>query len=320
MWAGLSMVEVFVLVCIGLALDAALGEPRRAHPLVAFGRLAEWIERRLNRAAPGGAVARRLLGVCALLVLVSVPVLATATAIAFAPAWAALCIHAAALYFALGAKSLWQHARAVASALAASDLSRARTLGARIVTRDLRAAEASDVARAAVESTLENGNDAVFAVLFWFAIAGAPGALAYRLANTLDAMWGYRTERYVFFGWAAARLDDVMNYVPARLTALTYALLGDTRASLVCWRMQAGAWESPNAGPVMAAGAGALRLELGGAACYHGRMEERPRLGSGFAPVATDIDRALHLVFAGIVLWVGLLGVAALIWWWSGHA
>ena len=159
---------------------------------------------------------------------------------------------------------------------------------------------------------LENGNDAVFAALFWFAVAGAPGVLLYRLSNTLDAMWGYRTPRFLYFGWAAARIDDVLNYIPARLTAMTYALLGHTRLALRCWQQQAPAWDSPNAGPVMASGAGSLNIKLGGAARYHGNLEERPALGAGQAPQAADIDRAMTLVKRGAWLWATLIFVAGL--------
>lgn len=320
MLAGLTVTELFALICAGVALDAVLGEPRRLHPLVGFGQLADRVETWLNGAPPGGVFKVRLLGVLALALVVSAPVLAVAAVVGCGPAWASALIHVAALYFALGAKSLWEHIHPMAGALATADLGYARTLGARIVTRDLRDASASDVARAAVESVLENGNDAVFAALFWFALGGAPGVIAYRLVNTLDAMWGYKTQRYLHFGWAAARLDDAMNYVPARLTALTYALLGNTRVGLACWQAQARAWESPNAGPVMAAGAGALGLELGGAARYHGRIEERPPLGAGQPPSGADIDRALYLVASGVVTWLMLLALLALAAQWSGHA
>jgi len=320
MLAGLTLTEVFMLLGIGIALDAVFGEPRRLHPLAGFGRWADWLEGRLNIAPLGTAFGRRLLGAFALAVTVGAPVLVVAAAVAHAPVWVAASLHVAALYFALGAKSLWEHCHCVTDALAGADLVRARALAARIVTRDLRDASVSDVARAAVESVLENGNDAVFGTLFWFALGGAPGAIAYRLVNTLDAMWGYKTQRFLHFGWAAARLDDVMNYVPARLTALTYALLGDTRAGLACWRAQARAWESPNAGPVMAAGAGALGLEVGGAASYHERMEERPRLGAGHAPAGADIDRALRLVFSGVAIWFGLLALLVLVVRWSTYA
>jgi adenosylcobinamide-phosphate synthase len=195
----------------------------------------------------------------------------------------------------------------VAQALAAGDLAAARERVGWMVSRDTAAMTGEDVARAAVESVLENGNDAVFGALFWFALAGAPGVVAYRLANTLDAMWGYRTARYLRFGWAAARLDDLLNYVPARLTALTYAAAGRFERALACWRAQAGAWESFNAGPVMAAGAGALGVRLGGAAVYHGAPKERPPLGEGDAPGARDIRRALALVRRGVWLWLGAL-------------
>jgi len=182
-----------------------------------------------------------------------------------------------------------------------------------MVSRDTTQLDAEGVAKATVESVLENGNDAVFAALFWFFLLGGPGVVLYRLANTLDAMWGYKDERRIHFGWAAARLDDGLNYIPARLTALTYAMFGHIGPALTCWRTQASAWSSPNAGPVMAAGAGALGVQLGGAAMYHGQMEQRPALGSGSAPTAADIPRALALVQRGQWLWLGVFVVVRLL-------
>jgi len=182
-----------------------------------------------------------------------------------------------------------------------------------MVSRDTAKMDARAVAAAAVESVLENGNDAVFGALCWFLVAGAPGVLLFRLSNTLDAMWGYRTPRYLYFGWAAARFDDVLNFIPARLTALTYALIGSTRTALHCWRVQAPQWESPNAGPVMAAGAGALGVGLGGGAYYHGEWEDRPALGLGSPPNAASIQAALRLVRSGVVLWLLLVIAGELI-------
>ena len=172
------------------------------------------------------------------------------------------------------------------------------------MSRDTAALDETGIARAAVESVLENGNDAICGALFWYALAGPAGAVGYRLANTLDAMWGYRTPRYERFGKVAARIDDVLNVLPARLCAASYALAGDAVTAWRCWRTQARHWDSPNAGPVMAAGAGALGLGLGGAASYGGHAETRPALGAGQAPRAADIGRACTLVRRAGVLWV----------------
>lgn len=279
-----------------MLLDRLLGEPRRWHPLVGFGRLAGWLEEKLNRRSlPAGLLAWLL-------------AVGPWVALAF---WlrplAPFVVDVVLLYFALGAQSLCEHAEAIARPLAAGRLDEARQRVSWIVSRETATLDATGVAKAGVESVLENGNDAVFGALFWFALLGGPGALLFRLANTLDAMWGYRTERYNLFGRCAARVDDALNWLPARLTALTYALLGRTRHAMACWRTQAPAWDSPNAGPVMAAGAGSLGVELGGVAIYHGASENRPPLGAGRPPEAADLGRAVALVRHGLWLWLAAL-------------
>jgi adenosylcobinamide-phosphate synthase len=291
-----------------LLLDAVLGEPRRAHPLVGFGRWARAVERHCY-------ATHRSQGVLAWLLAVGPLVALTWWCANLAAAhsyWLAFVFDAVVLYATLGLRSLGEHALPVAAALERGDLAAARTAVGRVVSRDTQALDATQVSAAATESVLENGNDAVFGALFWFMLLGAPGAVLYRLANTLDAMWGYRNARYENFGWAAARIDDVLNLVPARLTALSYALLGRTAGALRCWRAQAAQWDSPNAGPVMAAGAGALGVKLGGAAPYEGVWEARPDLGEGAEPDAISIRAALGLVRRGVALW---LAVACVVGW-----
>ena len=291
---------------VALMLDRLLGEPRRAHPLIAFGRLAHWIEQRMHADHRGVGVLAWMLAVLPCAALIQLVQLCL-------PAWLAWCVAVIVLYAAIGLRSLGEHARPVANALQKNDLDAARMAVGRMVSRDTATLNAQQAAAAATESVLENGNDAVFGALFWFAVLGAPGAVLYRLANTLDAMWGYRTPRYERFGWAAARIDDVLNFLPARLTAFTYALCGHFESAVRCWHAQAPQWDSPNAGPVMAAGAGALRVKLGGAAPYHGVWEARPELGEGDPPDAHAIDRALKLLQRGVVIWIAvalLLGLA----------
>jgi len=296
-----------LLMALAVLLDLLLGEPRRAHPLVAFGRMADGLERWMNRGER-----RQLRGLLAWLLAV-VPLTLLAWALASLPQIGWL-LSVLLLYLAIGLRSLGEHAQPVALALRAGDLSQARRRVSYMVSRQTAELDATAVAAATTESVLENGSDAVFAALFWFAVLGAPGVVLYRLANTLDAMWGYRNERFQRFGWAAARLDDALNWLPARLVALTYGLLGNTCQAWSCWRRQAPQWDSPNAGPVMAAGAGALNVRLGGAAIYHGELHERPLLGAGRPAAADDIDRALRLVRQGVWLWLVVALVIGVVW------
>ena len=287
---------------LGLALDLMLGEPRRWHPLVGFGKLADAVEQRWNTPQAG-----RIKGALAWMLVVLPVVIVTQIVLIWCARmslWLAPLLHAVLLYFCLGLRSLHAHTAPIQQALEAGDIDEARRLASYIVSRDTSTANAEDLAKASVESLLENGCDAVFGTLFWFVIAGGAGALLYRLSNTLDAMWGYRSPRLLRFGCVAARVDDVLNYIPARLTALSYAALGNTRLALQCWQQQAPAWPSPNAGPVMAAGAGALGLALGGAATYDGVPEIRPPLGAGKAASASDIHRAWALVVHTSLLWM----------------
>lgn len=306
MLIGLSAPDMALLASAGIILDWFFGELPRWHPLVGFGRCADRLEQILNCNRH-----RFLRGLLAWM-LATLPVVGFAYWIAGC-ARIGLLIHAVLLYFCLGLRSLRDHNLPISQALLKNDLAHARILTSRVVSRDTRQASTADLARASTESLLENGNDAVFGTLFWFILAGGAGALLFRLVNTLDAMWGYRTPRFLQFGRAAARIDDAMNWAPARLTALSYVLLAATRADKArawrCWRQQAPAWPSPNAGPVIASGAGALGLALGGVATYDGVTELQPTLGIGRPAQAEDIIRAWRLVAAAAVLWIILMAL-----------
>jgi adenosylcobinamide-phosphate synthase len=320
MLIGLSWPQIALLLVAGVLLDLQLGEARRFHPLVGFGNIATWLERKLNQGR-----LRFVRGALAWLLAVCPPLLLLCLALSAAGSVAGISAHAFALYFALGLRSLRDHNLPIAHALAHKDLPQARTLTARIVSRDTAQASETELAKASTESLLENGNDAVFGTLFWFMVAGGPGAILFRLANTLDAMWGYRTTRLRQFGCVAARIDDALNIIPARLTALSSVLLaGGTiamRRAWHCWRTQAPAWSSPNAGPVMASGGGALGVQLGGPAIYHGELEQRPPLGAGQAVQGADIARAWRLVVRTTALWLAIsLAAALLILIRTGHA
>ena len=290
-----------VALLLGLLIDHFIGEAKRWHPLVGFGNAASRLEKVAN---PTSDNEGKLRGLICWALMVLIPVIVMSLIVSQLSGLALLVVNALVVFFVVGLRSLAEHGRNVSLPLLAGDLPAARQQIAMMVSRDTANLTEQQVASATCESVLENGSDAIFAALFWFCLLGAPGAILYRGANTLDAMWGYKTDRYRRFGWAAARIDDVLNWLPARLTAFSYGLVGNFSSGLKCARQQGGLTDSPNAGYVMAAGAGALGISMGGAAIYHGEEHQRPIFGMGPVAEATDIERAIGLVQRTSVLWV----------------
>jgi adenosylcobinamide-phosphate synthase len=276
---------------LGYAADSLLGDPARWHPVAALGRAAAALERvtYADRRAPGVVHVTLLVGAAAAL-----------------GAWVPTAL---ATWVVLGGRSLDREADAVEAFLVAGDLPAARERLTHLVGRDTSKLDEGEIARAVIESLAENTSDAVVAPLVWGAVAGVPGLLAYRAANTLDAMIGHHNARYERFGWAAARLDDLLNLPGSRLTAaLAVALGDDSRAAWRTWRRDAPGHPSPNAGPVEAAFAGALGIRLGGVNVYGDRVESRCILGDGRPPDLHDITRARRLARS-----VGLGALAAVV-------
>jgi len=276
---------------LGYAADCAWGDPRRLHPVAGFGTCAQWLEQRTYRDSRAGGVAHVVVlvgGAAGLAYLAerSAGGRVARTALTAAVTWAVL-----------GGRSLEREADAVHAFLAADDLESARTRVRNLVGRDTPSLSPDEIARAVVESVAENTSDAVVASFVWGALAGVPGLVAHRAANTLDAMIGHRNARYDRFGWAAARLDDVMGLPASRMSgALTVIAGPDPLGALRAWRRDSRHHPSPNAGVVEAAFAGALGLQLGGVNVYYGnRREERALMGDGRAPAVNDIPRTTQL-------------------------
>ena len=203
-----------VALLLGLLIDHFIGEAKRWHPLVGFGNAASGLEKAAN---PSSDNHGKLRGLVCWALMVLTPVVAMTLAVSQLSGLALLVFNALVVYFVVGLKSLVEHGRNVAVPLLDGDLPAARQQIAMMVSRDTANLNEQQVACATCESVLENGSDAIFAALFWFCLLGAPGAILYRGANTLDAMWGYKTDRYRTFGWAAARIDDVINWLPSTL-------------------------------------------------------------------------------------------------------
>lgn len=292
-----------------LVLDALVGEPAEAlHPTVWMGKTIAYVEEpALSLGSPG---ARRTAGLLLALVLPAAVFLAARGIIQAIPRGLRWPVEVAMLSTTLSMRGLAEAATAVEEALNRVDLVAARTLVGRFVGRDTGELSESEVSRAAVESVAENTSDGVVAPMVYGLLLGAPGALAYKATNTLDSMIGYRESPYTEIGWASARLDDLVNLIPSRLTVLAVAVVGGPRAWETARRFGP-LTGSPNAGRVEAAFAGALGLKLGGTNSYGGVTRPGAVLGDGRSPVAADITHAVDLMRRSCLL----LAVAAVLMW-----
>jgi adenosylcobinamide-phosphate synthase len=301
-------------LAVGIALDALIGDPRRGHPVAAFGRAAAALEARdyADSRRRGAAHA------AACVLAAAAPAVALHRRTRARPPWRAITV-ATGVWAVTGARSLHHEAERAASSLRRRDLAAAREVLPTLCGRDPATLDGAGMARAVVESVAENTSDAVVAPLLWGAVAGIPGLVAYRAVNTLDAMVGHRSARYERFGWASARLDDVANWIPARVTAALAAACAPavTRINPVTVlrvvHRDGGRHPSPNAGRCEAAFAAALGVRLGGTNVYRGMAEARPHLGEGRAPEPEDIRRAIVLSRAVTVSATALAVLIALL-------
>ncbi|WP_197374770.1 cobalamin biosynthesis protein [Mycolicibacterium baixiangningiae] len=283
-------------IAAGVLADALLGDPRRGHPVAGFGGAAAKVERITYADSRWAGTAHTVV----LLTALAIGGLAAERTAARRGPLATATLTAAATFVAAGGTSLSRVGARLSDLLDRDDVDGGRLLLPSLCGRDPSVLDAAGLTRAATESIAENTSDAQVAPLLWAAVAGVPGLLVYRGANTLDAMIGNRTPRYGRFGWAAARFDDVLNYVPARasgvLTAVCAPVVGGSpTAALRAWRRDARRHPSPNAGVAEAAFAGALGVRLGGPTQYAHELEIRPTLGDGRSPAVADLRRAVRL-------------------------
>ena len=295
-------------VVLAFSIDRVFGEPKFYHPIVGLGKLARAIDqllyKRNARLISRGVFAAFLVHLSALILVVA-PIIICLTSLSLVHGVAAdvnnnivslICLYgwsSVVLYVAIAPRSLVEHIGEIHQALMSKDIPKARYALSMVVSRDTRELSETDLARAGIESLTENENDGVIAPLFWFLCFGPLGAIVFKVANTLDSMWGYRNLRYNYFGRFSARLDDVLGYIPARMTALMFA---SPKGLFLKAMAQGKTWYSPNAGPVMAAGALALGVGLGGRACYNGEYKRRPVLGTDKAPDLRDLGLGLQMV------------------------
>ena len=316
---------VFVMLG-GFLLDGLLGDPEKLaplHPVVWMGRAIRGLERTLRARFPKTRRGAYHAGLCmAALMIAGTAALSAAVLYLLNTLWPPLSLAVETLWCwqALAAKDLRVETMRVYDRLQAGTLEEARGMLSRIVGRDTGSLDAPSVIRAAVETVAENFSDGVTAPMLYMALGGAPLALGYKAVNTMDSMVGYRNERYRDFGKAPARIDDAVNFLPARLSALLLiaaaALCGeDARQAARIWRRDRRRHDSPNAGQCEAAMAGALGVRLCGPASYFGERHEKPYIGDDTRPVgAEDIPRACRMEAAGSLLCLGLLCLIRL-WW-----
>jgi adenosylcobinamide-phosphate synthase len=308
------------IMLLALVIDAGLGWPsaihaRIGHPVTWIGALISMLDRRFNRETDSEAT-RRGAGLC-----VAISVIAVAAGVGWACAsmlpggWPGLILASVLAWPLVAARSMHDHVDAVARPLVSGDLPAARQAVSMIVGRDPSQLDAAGIARAATESLAENTSDGIVAPLFWGAIFGLPGIAAYKAINTLDSMIGHRTPKHEAFGWAAARIDDVANLFPARLTGLLFAAVSvRPRIALATMWRDANQHRSPNAGWPEAAMAGAIGIRLSGPRIYEGQISQEPWLnGEAPDPSAADLNRALALYRRAMLVLAAGLALLALL-------
>lgn len=303
---------------VAMIVDALLGWPkglfaRVGHPVTWLGRLIAFLDVTCNRPVDTPAM-RRIAGVVvALGVIALAAALGWAVQAALASEWSRIVLLGIVAWPCVALRSLYDHVAAVAHPLQAGDIAAARSAVAQIVGRDPAALDEAGIARAAIESLAENTSDGIVAPVFWGALFGLPGIVGYKAINTLDSMIGHRTARHEAFGWAAARIDDLANVIPARLTGVLFALLSARPAdAMSCMLRDANRHRSINAGWPEAAMAGALGVRLSGPRVYHGSATDEPWLNEGARdPLAPDIGQGLRLYIRAMVLLAGALAILA---------
>lgn len=303
---------------VAMAVDVVIGWPARVfarigHPVTWLGALIRWADEHWNRADDTPLI-RRTKGVAACLLIIAAAVVpALIVQSALPSGWFGIVALGILAWPLVATRSLYDHVAAVADPLERHDLAAARQSVSMIVGRDTSKLDEAGVARAAIESLAENASDGIVAPIFWGAVFGLPGIAGYKAINTLDSMIGHRTPRHEAFGWASARIDDLANLVPARLTGLLFAMVsGAFWSSLMCMLRDARHHRSPNAGWPEAAMAGALGVRLSGPRVYHDRVADEPWLNSGGRNgSAADLRRALRIYVLGMTALIGGLALLA---------
>lgn len=307
---------------VAMAVDALLGWPSPlfawiGHPVTWLGRLIGAIDAGWNRASAPPAL-RRAAGVAGAMLVIVLAValgwlLQSLLQLLLPWGWIQIVLIGVLAWPLVALRSLHDHVAAVANPLQGGDIASAREAVSRIVGRDPAALDEAGIARAAIESLAENASDGIVAPVFWGALFGLPGILGYKAINTLDSMIGHRSERHEAFGWAAARIDDVANFIPARLTGFLFVLLAPKRSqALSCMTRDARRHRSPNAGWPEAAMAGALRVRVSGPRIYHGSATDEPWLNEGARdPLAADIVEGLTIYRRAMLLLAGVLAILA---------
>ncbi len=321
----------FLAVAIAVFLDRLFGELPIYHPLKGFTRFATYIEDHWHRqdeiskhtpqadqsqqanpvseesdktANQAAEISLKIKGALASVFLVLPFVALTAIISQSLPVPLNFVFNVFILYLAIGAHNLKQHALDVQNALIGENLEMARKNLATIVNRDTNHMDRQDIISTCIESIIENGSEMILAPIFLFLVLGAPGVVLCTLVHTLNNMWGYQGPHYKNFGWLVGKVNSVLNWAPSRMAAFSYILLGDMKNGWYCLNGQAKTWNSPNAELVVATGAGALNLEIGGDLFYQGQLKTRSKLGRGKVPDLSDIARASDLIERSLVLWL----------------